>query len=205
MHTDPHDDHYGIERPLSEDEPGARDLAPPDEVSEYPGASRLAPAAPGNYRRWRGDAPRPISQIVIHITDGRERIAGPIGMFQRPGTQASAHYIVGQEGEVVQMVRHRDIAWHACAANATSVGIEHCARSPKELGRDDRGLPVTDAQYAASAALVRWLCAQLQIPMDRDHIQGHCEADPKTTHQDCPNRIWDWTRYLALVKGPQAD
>lgn len=204
MHADPSDDLLGIESPVLDEEDGTRDLVPPDEVSEYPGASRLAPAAPSNYCRWRGAAPRKIGKIVIHITDGREQLDGPIRMFQKPGKQASAHYIIGRDGEVVQMVRHQDIAWHACAANAASIGIEHCARSPKELGRDDPGLPVTDAQYAASAALVRWLCTQLQIPMDRDHIQGHCEADPKTTHKDCPNRIWDWTRYIALVNQPQS-
>ena len=88
------------------------------------------------------------------------KIAGPIGHFQKPGLQASAHYIVGRDGQVVQMVRHRDIAWHATSANSTSIGIEHCARSPRELGRDDPGLPVTPAQYQASARLVRFLCQQ---------------------------------------------
>lgn len=176
----------------------ARDISISSELPEYPEASFFAPAAPSNYRRWTSPTPRSVSQIVIHITDGRELISGPIGHFQKPGLQVSAHYIVGRDGQVVQMVRHRDIAWHATSANSTSIGIEHCARSPRELGRDDPGLPVTQAQYQASARLVRFLCQQLGIPMDRAHIKGHCEA-AQTTHEDCPNRIWDWGLYMSLV------
>ena len=176
----------------------ARDITISSELPEYPEASFFAPAAASNYRRWTSSTPRSVSQIVIHITDGRENIAGPIGHFQKPGLQASAHYIVGQDGQVVQMVRHRDIAWHATSANNTSIGIEHCARSPRELSRDDPGLPVTLAQYQASARLVRFLCQQHGIPIDRAHIKGHCEA-AKTTHEDCPNRIWDWGIYMSLL------
>lgn len=176
----------------------SRDITISSELPEYPEASFFAPAAASNYRRWTSSTPRSVSQIVIHITDGREKIAGPIGHFQKPGLQASAHYIVGRDGQVVQMVRHRDIAWHATSANSTSIGIEHCARSPRELGRDDPGLPVTPAQYQASARLVRFLCQQHGIPLDRAHIKGHCEA-AKTTHEDCPNRIWDWGLYMSLL------
>lgn len=175
-----------------------RDIAISSELPEYPEASFFAPAASSNYRRWTSSTPRSVSQIVIHITDGREKITGPISHFQKPGLQASAHYIVGRDGQVVQMVRHRDIAWHATTANSTSIGIEHCARSPRELGRDDPGLPVTLVQYQASARLVRFLCQQYGIPIDRAHIKGHCEA-AKTTHEDCPNRIWDWGLYMSLL------
>lgn len=183
---------------LADDGATARDINISSDLPEYPAAAFFAPAASSNYRRWSGKSPRPVSLIVIHITDGREKIAGPIGHFQRDGLQASAHYVIGRDGQVVQMVRHSDIAWHATSANRISVGIEHCARSPRELGRDDAGLPVTEAQYQASAKLVRFLCEGLGVPVDRDHIKGHCEA-AKTTHEDCPNRIWDWPRYMRLL------
>ena len=81
---------------------------------------------------------------------------------------------------------------------AESVLLASLKRSPRELGRDDVGLPVTEAQYQASAKLVRFLCQELGVPVDRDHIKGHCEA-AKTTHEDCPNRIWDWKHYMELL------
>ncbi len=171
---------------------------------EYPGATRFVAANPVNYLQWTGCDPRPIERIVIHITDGNRRIDGPIGHFQDPKSQVSAHYLVGQDGQVVQMVRHDDIAWHAHTANETSIGIEHVARSPRELQPNDPGLPLTRAQYRASAALSRWLCQHYGLPLDRDHIQGHSEADPTTTHKDCPNRIWNWPVYMALVNGSGA-
>jgi N-acetyl-anhydromuramyl-L-alanine amidase AmpD len=158
---------------------------------EYPGASRFISAAPGNYKRC---AARKISRIVLHITDGGPNISGTIAWFCNPAAKVSAHYIVGQDGAVVQMVRHRDVAWHAGKANGDSIGIEHVGNT--------RGLAITELEYRASADLVRWLCATLVIPIDRLHIIGHCEVDKATTHKGCPNSIWDWTTYMERLVAP---
>jgi hypothetical protein len=145
---------------------------------------------------------------VIHINDGGSKVSGTVGWFQNPHQRnsrnepitVSAHYVVGQDGEVVQMVRHNDQAWHAGSANRDSIGIEHIANT--------RGLMPSEAEYCASAALVRWLCDTYNIPIDRTHILGHSEADPRTTHTDCPNAVWNWDYYMQLVQSatcaPQA-
>ncbi|WP_162202171.1 papain-like cysteine protease family protein [Pseudoxanthomonas suwonensis] len=156
---------------------------------EYPQASRFEPAHPGNYRSVSGT--RTIDRIVIHITDGGRNISGPVSWFKNPEAKVSAHYIVGQDGEIVQMVAHKDVAWHAGSANATSIGIEHVANT--------RGLLPTPQQLAASAALVDWLCQQYGIPADREHVLGHAEADTRTTHRACPNAVWDWDYYMGMV------
>ena len=191
----------GIEGPIPDDDAAtvaaqtqaARSLAAPS--PEYPGASRFEPADPGNYRART--TPRTIERIVIHITDGGSRISGTIGWFKNPAAKVSAHYIVGQDGEVVQMVRHNDVGWHANKANGSSIGIEHVANT--------KGLVPTAEQYAASAALVQWLCGEFGIPIDRDHVLGHSEADTKTTHSGCPNAVWDWPYYMALFQAaPEA-
>jgi N-acetyl-anhydromuramyl-L-alanine amidase AmpD len=183
----------GIEGPIP-DLPTAQGLgfSRALEASEYPQASRFVPAATGNYRH--SPSPRPITRVVIHITDGGRSINGPISWFQNPAARVSAHYIVGQDGEVVQMVRHNDVAWHASRANGDSIGIEHVANS--------RGLMPTDDEYSSSANLVRWLCAQFAIPQDRSHILGHNEADPTTKHSGCPTAAWDWDRYMSVVNPP---
>src|SRR5262249_43110446 len=67
-----------------------------------------------------------------------------------------------------------------------------------------KGLRPTEDEYKASAALVAWLCAQYGLPIDRDHILGHSEADPKTSHTDCPNAVWDWDHYMDLVRAAAA-
>lgn len=194
----------GIDEPIPDDEPaavaaaqlGARALDAPQ--AEYPAASRFAPAHRSNYRAMR--KAREIRQVVIHITDGGTRITGTIGWFQNPNQRnrrgepihVSAHYVIGQDGEVVQMVRHNDMAWHANSANRHSIGIEHVANT--------RGLVPTEEQYRASAKLVAWLCRQYDLPVDRTHVLGHAEADRRTTHTSCPNAIWDWDRYMPMVQ-----
>lgn len=167
---------------------------------DYPSAAGFIPA---KYFRARRDGK--INKIVIHITDGQPDHRRTARYFSDPSNDgkpvyASAHYVVGQKGEVLQMVQHKYAAYHASSANDTSIGIEHSARTPKEWGPKDPGLMPTPEQYRGSARLVRWLCDQYGIPMDRQHIQGHCEADPTTSHTDCPNGVWDWDGYMKLVR-----
>ena len=202
--VDTQDSLHGIAGPIPDDDAMAQGLADPTSA-EYPQASRFAAAASVNYRAVSGA--RNIRQIVIHITDGGPKIGGTINWFQSPDQRnskgepihVSAHYVIGQDGEVVQMVKHNDVAWHASQANSDGIGIEHVARSPRAFGKSDSGLMPTDAQYCASAALVNWLCDQFGIPMDRDHIRGHNEASPRDRHTDCPNAVWDWDYYMGLV------
>ncbi len=156
---------------------------------EYPQASRFEAAASGNFRAVSGT--RTIDRIVVHITDGGANINGTIGWFKNPAAKVSSHYVIGQDGEIVQMVAHNDVAWHAGSANGTSIGIEHVANT--------KGLTPTAAQMCASAALVTWLCDQYGIPADRAHILGHAEADGKTTHKACPNAVWDWVYYMDMI------
>jgi V8-like Glu-specific endopeptidase len=199
---DPHDEdaQHGIAGPVP-DEVGLAQGLGGGTPSEYPQASRFEPAASTNFRAVTGT--RTINRIVIHITDGGPKIGGTIAWFKDASARVSAHYVVGQDGEVVQMVKHNDVAWHASSANSDSIGIEHVARSPhawdKPLGRADPGLMPTGAQYCASAALVNWLCSQFGIPMDRSHILGHSEASPRDHHDGCPNSVWDWDYYMGMV------
>jgi N-acetyl-anhydromuramyl-L-alanine amidase AmpD len=165
-------------------------------TADYP-LAKFIPAHPSNFRAAARTAP---NLICIHCTDGHAD-AGPVAeMWQQPGHGSSAHFVIGQDGTVIQAVRIADIAWHAHAANGASIGIEHCARTPGELGPNDPGLLPSDALYAASARLVAWLCDQYSISPTRVAIVGHNEADAKTTHTKCPTGCgWDWQRYIALV------
>ena len=165
-------------------------------TEHYPGATWV-PAHPSNYRKARRIG---FHRIILHCTDGRPK-AGPVAeMWQHPGHGSSAHFVIGQDGEVIQCVSLADVAYHAHLANGVSVGVEHCARTPGELGPKDDGLPPSAIQLAASAKLVAWLCAVGGLPVDRHSIQGHAEIDPATTHRQCPEGCgWDWGRYMGLV------
>ena len=178
-----------------------RDLATD---TDYSGASRFLPARTGHYRTPA--APRQIERIVIHITDG-PTTAGATSWFRSPANTGltSSHYVVGQDGEVIQMVHDADIAHHAGGANRNSIGIEHVAESATGAARHGRSeLRPSDAEYAASAALVTWLCDTYNIPPDRTHVLGHSEVDPGTTHAGCPNSVWDWDYFMRMVTSRQS-
>ena len=201
------DDDRGIDGPLMVDDDGtllsAAQAWTLSISPEYGSASRFAPSP-----AFRAvSTPRTINRIVIHVTDA-PTTSSTVNAFTAAGAQTSAHYLVGQDGEVIQFVKENDVAWHAHSANSDSIGIEHVAikRGGVTYTRRD-GTPVTypamppsDAQYCASAALVVYLCDKYHIPADRVHILGHAEADPRTTHTSCPNGAdWDWTHYMDLV------
>jgi len=165
---------------------------------DYPAALWL-PAHHSNFRQGRAvQAP---TRLVIHCTDGHGEIRNTAAMIARPlAKPTSFHFGVGQDGLIVQCVRVQDTAWHAHEANSYSIGIEHSARTPGELGANDPGLPPSDKLYDASAALAAWLCKAFNIPASRVGILGHAEADKTTTHTKCPLGCgWDWAGYITRV------
>ena len=69
--------------------------------------------------------------VVLHYT-GMETGAGAEAWLCNPASEVSAHYLVHEDGRIVQMVRESDRAWHAGKSswrgqtdlNSASVGIE---------------------------------------------------------------------------------
>ncbi|MEU5716899.1 peptidoglycan-binding protein [Streptomyces sp. NPDC020403] len=154
---------------------------------DYPSAFWV-PAASANYATGRTAT---VDKVVIHVMQGS--YAGTISWFQNATSQVSSHYVVrSSDGEVTQMVRDKDTAYHARSANASSLGIEH-------EGFIDDPSWFTDTMYRSSAALTAHLCDRYGIPKDRLHIIGHSEA-PGNDHTD-PGAHWNWTTYMQLVTG----
>jgi hypothetical protein len=137
----------------------------------------------------------PYQYIIIHTIEGSLQ-TGINTFLSEP---KSAHYLIGRDGTIVQMVREADTAWHAGTSppnpvlNSNSIGIEH------EGSASDPNFP-TEAMYQASAALVRYLADKYGIPKDRDHILGHQEIKP--TKGD-PGPYWDWDYYMKLIQASQ--
>ncbi len=96
------------------------------------------------------------------------------------------------DGQVTQMVREKDRAFHAGDYNRRSVGIEH-------EGFVDNASWFTDQMYRASAALTRNIADRYGIPKNRTHIVGHVQV-PGTDHTD-PGPHWNWTTYMNYVTG----
>lgn len=166
-------------------------LAQPD----YPGA-RWVPASPYNYTVSSRPSSYPIRYVIIHVTQGS--YAGAISWFRNPSARVSAHYVLrSSDGEITQMVRHKDIGWHAgnWNYNTWSIGLEH-----EGWVNDPRWF--TTAMYRASANLTRYICDRYAIPKTRSYIIGHNEV-PGATHTD-PGSHWNWSYYMGLIAGSGA-
>ena len=135
---------------------------------------------------------RKIDRIIIHITQGS--FASAIGWFKMRASKVSAHFLVSRAGEVVQMVKLQNVAWHAAPFNTRSIGIEH-EGFYKYHGKTTN---FTKEQYQASADLVRELAKKYNIPLDRVHIIGHREVPGVT--KTCPGYNWDWNYYMNLLQ-----
>lgn len=121
--------------------------------------------------------------IIIHHT-AMTSTDGTIRAFIKKETQTSAHYIVGRDGKVVQMVNDYLRANHAGVAkwgneydlNSCSLGIE----------LDNNGNePYSDAQMNSLLALLTSLKKKYNIPVS--NIIGHSDIAPKRK-QD-PNKF----------------
>lgn len=157
---------------------------------DYPGAIWRA-ANSGNFSVATRPTSTPILYVVIHITEGS--YSGAISWFQNAASNVSAHYVIrSSDGEVTQMVREKDIAYHAGVwwYNQRTVGIEHEATSTNSAW-------YTQNLYRSSAALTRYLTTKYNIPRTRTFIIGHRETGAATS---CPGDIWDWDFYMGLVQ-----
>lgn len=133
--------------------------------------------------------------IVNHITAGL--MPGTLSWLQNPQAQASAHYLITKTGQIYQLVKDEDTAWHAGIVNKPdwplydnsnpnyyTLGIEHEALPGQEL---------TEPQYQASLWLHGQLAAKYGIPIDKDHIIGHCRIDSVNRKND-PGSGFPWER-----------
>jgi len=154
-----------------------------------------------------GSASRKITAIVIHYT-GSMNMDGTVSWFLNPAAKVSAHYVVGREGQVLQMVHDQDVAWHAGRSamrpelpdgdphketnvNAFSIGIEL-------VGTHDSGF--TDKQLATLYSLLELLVTRYRVKPER--VVGHNHIAPgRKTDPDGYNHQFNWakTRQVSQV------
>ncbi|MEK6849961.1 MAG: peptidoglycan recognition family protein [Nanoarchaeota archaeon] len=135
----------------------------------------------------------PINRIIIHSTEG----AGESTLrwlTKDPRCQASAHYMIVENGKTYQMVNDKDTAWQAGKmANSSSLGIEVAGYANKP------GFKFTDVQYTNTAKLALNLSKKYNIPKDnivthdwvRRNLGGTLHTDPE------PN--FDWKRFNMIL------
>ncbi|MFC1438061.1 peptidoglycan recognition family protein [Streptacidiphilus sp. N1-10] len=167
----------------------------------------FVPANANNY--YAGNRPTDgngITTIVLHTTEGASA-SSAISEFQNASDGTSAHYIVDATGAVTQMVPLESAAIHAAnkSINLHSVGIENVGfAGGGSAANNTAGTWIAQPQYLTDAALVSYVAALYNIPLDRDHILGHDDAAYALTstvgsqHWD-PGAYFDWSYFLSLL------
>lgn len=157
-----------------------------------------------NYSSGRSST---LTHIAEHIAQGS--YAGTISWFNNCDSNVSAHYVVrSSDGQITQMVREHDTAYHVAYHNSYSVGVEH-------EGYASDCAWYTTAMYNASSLLSRDIADSHGILRDGTYdaslgwdteldryskwkIKGHTNFP---TTKSCPGACWDWPRFRSLVIG----
>lgn len=144
-----------------------------------------------------------VTAIVIHYT-GSLSLEGTLDWFQRLESKVSAHYVIGRDGRVVQMVQEADTAWHAGRSamdpqntpplepnvNGFSLGIEL-------VGTADSGF--TDSQCASLYTLLEILVERYRISPER--VVGHCHIAPgRKIDPDGYAKQFNWAKTRAVAQ-----
>ena len=148
-----------------------------------------APQRAGIATSWQGspnfDERKP-NFVVIHHTSN-DSIEQALRTLANPARSVSAHYLIGRDGTIIQMVDERARAWHAGESkwgaatdlNSASLGIE--------LDNNGRE-PFSDAQIAALLRLLADVRERYQIPAA--NFLGHADVAPR--RKTDPSRYFPW-------------
>lgn len=114
--------------------------------------------------------------IVLHSTESDNRegtsadLAAVAAFLARPATRASAHVIVDSDGFSARLVRDEEKAWHCCAYNSVSLGIEQIGRAASERW-------TRDEIREAARWIARWN-KRYGIPMRLGAVAGGAVTRP---------------------------
>ncbi|MEZ7507043.1 N-acetylmuramoyl-L-alanine amidase [Flavobacterium sp. Arc2] len=143
----------------------------------------------GIHTEWIGTVNfnlRKPNYIIIHHT-AQDSLQQTIKTFTVTRTQVSAHYVIADDGSVVQMLNDYLRAWHAGSGswgkdtdiNSSSIGIE----------LDNNGFePFSEAQITSLMALLSKLKKEYNIPTQ--NIIGHSDIAP--SRKNDPSALFPW-------------
>lgn len=126
--------------------------------------------------------------VVLHYT-AQDSVEQTIKTFTNQNTQVSAHYVLGKDGKVIQMLNDYLRAWHAGSGkwgsetdlNSSSIGIE-IDNNGKE--------PFTEVQIQSLITLLDTLKNRYKIP--QANFIGHSDLAPGRKVD--PGKYFPWKR-----------
>jgi N-acetylmuramoyl-L-alanine amidase len=131
-----------------------------------------------------------VNMLVLHYT-GMSTAEAAISHLCSPASEVSAHYVVIEDGHIVQCVPEQRRAWHAGQSswegetdiNSCSIGIE-IVNPGHDAGYPD----FPKRQIAAVTALCRSILTRYRIPAER--VLAHSDVAPTRKHD--PGEKFPW-------------
>lgn len=137
----------------------------------------------GHDGNWDANRPHGPLAVVMHKTGyAHDTVEGVLSWFHNRRSTVSAHYLVGYDGDVYEVVPPRYVAYHAGGSsrltvrgktyanyqvNTVTIGIEVLGAS---------GEPYSEVQKRIVPELVAWLCEAYGI--SPDDVVGHAGITP---------------------------
>jgi N-acetylmuramoyl-L-alanine amidase len=164
------------------------------------GACAQLPTQHNPLAQWvpsRNHEPRRAVLIVIHATQQKSAAASLDTLRgSNQGGRVSAHYLVGKDGRIYQLVGEQRRAWHAGGGswgtipdlNSASIGIEM---------DNDGASDFPPEQVGALLRLLGDLCDRLEIP--RSQVIAHADLAP--WRKSDPGALFPWGQLAAAGFG----
>jgi len=143
--------------------------------------------------------------VILHYT-GMPSSEAAIALLRDPRAEVSSHYVVEENGRIVQLTPESRRAWHAGKSswrgvtdvNSASIGVEIC-----NAGHDG-GLPAyPDAQIRSVIALCRDISLRHAIPPER--FLAHSDIAPSRKRDPGENFPWRKLAQAGVGRWEEAD
>jgi N-acetylmuramoyl-L-alanine amidase len=145
--------------------------------------------SPNHEPRKHGQKP---AILLLHYT-GMETSAASLQRLCDPAAKVSCHYLIDEDGRIIQLVDEDERAWHAGLAcwrgisdiNSASIGIEI-----QNIGHNGDYPDFNEAQMQSIVALCRDVIARHAI--SKEMVLAHSDIAP--ARKADPGEKFDWRR-----------
>lgn len=156
-------------------------------------ACASAPVSRNPLAEWRGSPNHDIRRaqyIVLHQTEMDSAAAALLTLRTRNSQgRVSAHYLIGEDGRLYQLVPEDARAWHAGASRWSGLADLNSASIGIELDNDGDS-PFSEPQLQTLLRLLADITARLDIAPHR--VIGHGDIAP--TRKRDPGVLFPWRR-----------
>jgi N-acetylmuramoyl-L-alanine amidase len=147
--------------------------------------------------------PREPVLVVIHGT-AQDSVRQSLETLRgsNSGGPVSAHYLIGRDGKLFQLVAESERAWHAGEGSWGTISDVNSASIGIELDNDGYEA-FSDAQIQALIGLLDDVCRRRNIP--RSQVIGHSDLAPSRKRDPGPQFPWERLAHAGFGLWPVAD